>query len=734
MPEVDWETSLTSVLGTSAKKLASGRDLTSVRDLLEYFPRRYIDVGEGSSFDAFEIGDHVVLTAEVLTMTQRRMQNRKGSMANGVIVDDAGRRAGITFFRAHPHYDILRPGTRALFSGQLSTYRGDLQLAHPQYTLFDDSDMQIYAGGLVPVYKHIDKVTNLNLTMAITQVLDALGEMPDPLDADLRERMGLCSLTEAFRAIHLPRSMAQVGMARKRFRFDEAFTTQLVLAQRRHEARRTPATPRRPKGEGLLSRFDAALPFELTAGQREVGQQIAEGLATDVPMNRLLQGEVGSGKTLVALRAMLAVVDAGAQAALLAPTEVLAAQHAASIRAMLGPMADGGRLDSDADATRVTLLTGSMSAGARAQALLDIVSGEAGIVIGTHTLLQKHVEFAELGLVVVDEQHRFGVEQRALLSSKAHTPPHVLVMTATPIPRTVAMTAFGDLDVSTLRELPRGRAPIITHVVPASKPAWMNRVWERIAEECAGGRQAYVVAGRIGQADDAAGTHVAPGEMSVLAPADASGGDGEALRPVGVVELLDEMRSLPPLAGLRIELMHGRLPADVKDDVMRRFSTGEVDVLVATTVIEVGVDVPNATMMVIVDADRFGLSQLHQLRGRVGRGEHGGLCLLVTRTLDEGATERLTRVAGTTDGFAIADLDLELRREGDVLGAAQSGKRTSLNWLELTKASDLEVITEARAEAQSLVESDPTMAHHPLLAQATRRRVDEQQAEFLERS
>ena len=723
------DTKLTSVLGSSAGKLARARDLRTVGDLLRYFPRRYIDAHAGSSFAEFELGEHVVLTARVETMTQRRMNSRKGSMANAVIVDDLGRKAAVTFFRAQPHYTVLRPGARALFSGQLSVYNGQLQLSHPQYTLMDDADMSIYAGGIVPVYKQVEKITNLNLTMSIKQTLDAVGELADPLPAPLRERLGLITATEAYRFIHLPSSMAQVAAATKRFRHDEAIVTQIVLAQRRAASREVPAIPRRARTGGLLERFDAALPFELTDGQREVGEEIAGDLARPVAMHRLLQGEVGSGKTLVALRAMLTVVDAGAQAALLAPTEVLAAQHAASMSAMLGELAGGGMLGAGSDSTKVSLLTGSMSSAARSQALLDIVSGQAGIVVGTHALLQKHVDFADLGLVVVDEQHRFGVEQRSALSDKAASPPHVLVMTATPIPRTVAMTAFGDLDVSTLRELPRGRAPIISHVVPATNPAWMNRVWQRVAEECAAGRQVYVVAGRIGDAAEATAPVFDPTTGAVAAPPD----DAPA-RPIGVAEIVEEMRALPVLADLRIELMHGRLPSEAKDDVMRRFAAAQVDVLVATTVIEVGVDVPNASMIVILDAERFGLSQLHQLRGRVGRGAHGGLCLLVTRSDDEDAVARLQRVAATVDGFEIADLDLELRREGDVLGAAQSGRRTSLDWLELTKASDLEVIEKARAEAVSLVEHDPTLAEHPLLARAARERVDEQQAEFLERS
>ena len=729
MGEVTLESPLLAVLGSGARKLAKARDLVTVRDLLDYFPRRYIDAHAGSTFGEFELGEHVVLTARVETMTQRRMQTRKGSMANAVIVDDEGRRAAVTFFSAQPHYNVLRPGKRALFSGQLGLFNKQLQLSHPQYTLMDDADMSVYPGSLVPVYKQVEKITNLNLTLSISTVLDALGEIPDPLDEPLRARHGLVTTTRAYRGLHLPASMADVQAGRERLRFDEAFTTQIVLAQRRHEARSEPSTPRVAKPGGLLERFDATLPFELTEGQREVGEQIARDLAEPVAMHRLLQGEVGSGKTLVALRAMLAVVDSGAQAALLAPTEVLAAQHAASMRAMLGPLAERGRLGGADDGTRVTLLTGSMSASARTQALLDIVSGEAGIVIGTHALLQKHVEFADLGLVVVDEQHRFGVEQRAALSSKAHRPPHVLVMTATPIPRTVAMTAFGDLDVSTLRQLPRGRAPIVSHVVPTHVASWMNRVWERIAEECGAGRQVYVVAGRIGDGSEP----VAPG---LVDGPDAHGaGEGDAAaRPIGVVDLIDEMRRLPALAGLRIGLMHGRLPAEEKDDVMRRFGAGEVDVLVATTVIEVGVDVPNASMIVIVDADRFGLSQLHQLRGRVGRGEHGGLCLLVTRNENPDTLERLRRVAETNDGFAIADLDLDLRREGDVLGAAQSGRRSSLDWLELTKASDLAVIEAARTEAAAIVEADPSLTEHPLLAQAAHARVDASQAEFLERS
>jgi ATP-dependent DNA helicase RecG len=460
----------------------------------------------------------------------------------------------------------------------------------------------------------------------------------------------------------------------------------------------------------------------LTAGQRAVGEVIAGELASAHPMHRLLQGEVGSGKTVVALRAMLQVVDTGGQAALLAPTEVLASQHIRTIDAMLGDLAHEGQIGAAEHATRVTLLTASLSASARRAALLDAASGVAGIVVGTHALIQESVQLADLGLAVIDEQHRFGVEQRDALRYKSAAPPHVLVMTATPIPRTVAMTVFGDLELSTLRELPAGRAPIATTVVPGDKPGWTERMWRRIAEEVAAGRQAYVVCPAIGGEAGASGD----GDEIELWEADEA--PATRHRVVETAQMLDD----GPLRGLRIGVLHGRLPGDGKDRMMQDFAEGRLDVLVATTVVEVGVDVPNATVMAVLDADRFGVSQLHQLRGRVGRGGHPGLCLLATDApIGTPARERVEAVAATLDGFELARVDLEQRREGDVLGVAQAGRRSHLKLLSLLRDED--VIADARKEAADIVEADPDLARHLELAAQVAELLDEDRAEYLQK-
>ena len=425
---------------------------------------------------------------------------------------------------------------------------------------------------------------------------------------------------------------------------------------------------------------------------------LTEELASTRPMHRMLQGEVGSGKTIVSVLAMLQMVDAGYQCALLAPTEVLAAQHARSIRDVLGPLGMAGQLGGAEGATRVALLTGSMTAQQKRQVREEVANGEAGIVIGTHAILQEAVDFHRLGMVVVDEQHRFGVEQRDRLRAKATggITPHLLVMTATPIPRTVALTVYGDLETSTLTELPRGRQPITSNTIFAKqKPQWLARAWQRVAEEVAAGRQAYVVASRIDETDKGGS---------------AKGKESGGPPPITVVELFEHLGH-GPLSGLRLGLMHGRLTADEKDAVMSAFRGGEVDVLVCTTVIEVGVDVPNATVMVVMDADRFGISQLHQLRGRIGRGSHASLCLLVTN-LPEGskAGARIKAVAATQDGFELADLDLAERREGDVLGLSQSGRPITLKLLSL--ADHREIIEAARAFCESVYAEDPKLTRH----------------------
>jgi ATP-dependent DNA helicase RecG len=546
-------------------------------------------------------------------------------------------------------------------------------------------------------------------------------------------------LEDALRKIHLPQNFGEVAAAQDRLKWDEALAVQLTLAQRRSNTKSHPAPVCERREDGVRVAFDERMPFELTKGQQEIGEQIATDLGTEHPMNRLVQGEVGSGKTVVALRAMLQVVDAGRQAAMLAPTEVLAAQHARSLRELLGDLAMAGELGGAENATRVTLLTGSLNTAQRRQAMLEAASGEAGIVVGTHALIQDKVSFADLGLVVVDEQHRFGVEQRDALRARAgeETAPHVLVMTATPIPRTVAMTVYGDLETSALRELPQGRSPISSSVVPvAEKPAWLDRAWARIHEEVAAGHQVYVVCPRIGDDEESSGK----GKKAKKSTVDDGDGEepppedgGEQRRPpVAVIDVAEQLAA-GPLSGLRLGILHGRLAPDDKDAVMRAFAAGELDVLVATTVIEVGVNVPNATVMVIMDADRFGVSQLHQLRGRVGRGSAPGLCLLVTEAMGGTTTrERLDAVASTTDGFELARLDLELRREGDVLGAAQSGRKSGLKMLSLLRDED--VIAQAREEADRFVTADPELREHPGLARMVAEVVDEERAEYLEKS
>jgi ATP-dependent DNA helicase RecG len=671
------------------------------------------------------------------------MSTRRGEILE-VTVTDGHARLLLTFFHAARFWQRqLVPGRHGMFAGRVSTFKGRRQLAHPEFKLLgaDEADKAAeLAAELIPVYPASKDVSTWDIEKCVRIVLDTLTEVDDPLPASLRERHRLPGLTAALRWIHRPADLAEATRARSRLKWDEALVLQAALAQRRIAAAALPAAPRPPRAEGLLGSFDAALPFRLTAGQRAVGEEIAAELGREHPMHRLLQGEVGSGKTVVAIRAMLQVIDAGGQAALLAPTEVLAQQHHRSVGELLGPLGQAGTLGAADTATRVALLTGSQGAAARREALLDAASGAAGIVIGTHALLTEHVQFADLGLVVIDEQHRFGVEQRDALREKARDGrPHVLVMTATPIPRTVAMTVYGDLDTSTLRELPAGRSPIATHVVPSlEKPRYLDRTWARIREEVTQGRQAYVVCPRIGGDDGPPSGSLTmdspePGAADADTAAGGTDDDGEPRR--AALAVLDVAPSLAegPLAGLRLTMLHGRLPSEQKDAAMAAFAGGSADVLVSTTVVEVGVDVPNATVMVILDADRFGVSQLHQLRGRVGRGSHPGLCLLVTEAPEASkARERLDAVAATLDGFRLAELDLAQRREGDVLGAAQAGRKKSLKLLSVL--TDAELIGEARREATMLVDADPDLADHPALAAAIGSLLDEERAEFLEKA
>ncbi len=713
----------TAVGEKTAKALASHLDLHTVGDLLYHFPRRYDERGEHTDIRSLAVGEQVTVLAQVRHTHVRPMRARRGSLLEVTVGDGAGGVLTCTFFNQAWRERELRPGRWGLFAGKVTEFRGKRQLNGPDYVLLGDGsadaeEIEEFAGALIPVYPAAAAVPTWVIARSVRVVLDSFTAPDDPLPASTRAQRNLVGLATALRDIHRPTSRETLGAARRRLKWDEAFAVQLTLVQRKWRAAAWPAVPRPRRPGGLLDAFEARLPYELTGGQRSVGAQIAADLSTPHPMHRLLQGEVGSGKTLCALRAMLQVVDAGGQTALLAPTEVLAAQHDRNIRELLGPLGRAGELDGAAEGTRVALLTGSLSAGARRRALAEVADRSAGIVVGTHALLYEGVEFGDLGLVVVDEQHRFGVEQRDALRAKAGQPPHVLVMTATPIPRTVAMTVYGDLEVSTLTELPRGRSPIASHVVPAAeKPAYLDRAWRRLREEVSAGHQAYVVCPRIGEA-------AASGEDVT--------GDAEGPRPPVAVLDVAPLLAEGPLHGLRLGVLHGRLPADEKDVVMREFAAGKLDVLVATTVVEVGVDVPNATMMVVLDAERFGVSQLHQLRGRVGRGNAPGLCLLVSEAPESGAArERLDAVAATVDGFRLAELDLEQRREGDVLGATQSGRRSHLRLLSLLR--DAELIGEARQEAIALVEEDPTLASHPALAAAVAQLVDEERAEYLEK-
>ncbi|MCC8478376.1 ATP-dependent DNA helicase RecG [Streptomyces globisporus] len=720
--------------GATAKVMAEHLDLHTVGDLLHHYPRRYEERGKLTALADLPLDEHVTVVAQVADARILMFNNGRGKRLEVTLTDGSGRLQLVFFGHGvhKPHKELL-PGRQAMFAGKVSVFNRKMQLAHPTYQLLDASDadeateaVDAFAGRLLPIYPACKQLDSWRIAKAVDAVLPSAQDAVDPLPASLREGRGFTPLPEALLKVHRPQTKADIEDAKARLKWDEAFVLQVALARRRYADTQLPAAARRPVADGLLDAFDAKLPFTLTEGQEKVSKEIFDDLATEHPMHRLLQGEVGSGKTMVALRAMLTVVDAGGQAAMLAPTEVLAQQHHRSITEMMGELAEGGMLGGSDHGTKVVLLTGSMGTAARRQALLDLVTGEAGIVIGTHALIEDKVQFHDLGLVVVDEQHRFGVEQRDALRSKGKQPPHLLVMTATPIPRTVAMTVFGDLETSVLDQLPAGRSPIASHVVPAKdKPHFLARAWERVREEVENGHQAYVVCPRIG--DDAEEAEGKKGKAKKKATEE----DPEKRPPLAVLEIADELRK-GALAGLTVEVLHGRMHPDEKDDVMRRFAAGDVDVLVATTVIEVGVNVPNATAMVIMDADRFGVSQLHQLRGRVGRGSAPGLCLLVSEAHEASpARARLSAVAATLDGFELSRIDLEQRREGDVLGQAQSGVRSSLRML--TVIDDEEVIAAAREEAVAIVAADPELEHLPELRTVLAALLDKDREEYLDK-
>ncbi|WP_146927381.1 ATP-dependent DNA helicase RecG [Cellulomonas xylanilytica] len=720
--------------------------IETVGDLLAHYPWRYADSREVTDIASLAVGRNVSLVAQVRS-AEVRLAQKTGKPRVEAKVTDGARTLDLVIFMPHRgaadfHVKRLVPGSLGLFSGQINIFNGRLQLANPTYAIFghevDEAVALEEAEWPIPIYPATAGLESDKIRAAVRAALDRLTEqdVPDPVPGPVRAERKLASRWSALRGVHVPQTEEDWRKGQARLRYEEAFVLQAELARRRARAQREESTARPARAGGLLEAFDARLPFVLTEGQVAAGEQIAADLERAHPMQRLLQGEVGSGKTVVALRAMLQVVDAGGQAALLAPTSVLAAQHVRTLRALLGDLAEGGLLGGSEIGTRVALLTGAQSTAERRSNLLEAASGQAGIVVGTHALLSDPVQFADLGLVVVDEQHKFGVEQRGRLQAKAANAPHLLVTTATPIPRTVAMTVFGELEISELRHVPAGRSGITTHVVPADNRAWMDRTWSRVREEVEGGGRAFVVCARIDPDEDDDGTdgaEVFDDEPVTVGEAQAAA-QRAPKRPLrAVLEVVETLREDPRLGGVAVGLLHGRMTSEEKDRAIADFASGRTPVLVSTTVIEVGVDVPAATAMVILDAQVFGLSQLHQLRGRVGRGSAPGLCLLVADA-PEGtvAAQRLGALAATTDGFELARVDLELRKEGDVLGSAQSGKRGALRFLRIV--SDGAVIDRARDDARALVEADPELAAWPALRAAIDLQLADGREEFLGQS
>ncbi|OYN91372.1 ATP-dependent DNA helicase RecG [Parenemella sanctibonifatiensis] len=675
------------VVGDKTAKQLEKLRISTVGELVRHLPRRYLSGTETSDLSQLIVGEDVAVMAVVAKVDILGYEPRQRLE---LVLSDGQGQLRVTFFGKPYHIKywstLLKPGARGIFAGKVGAFRDQPQLSHPDFVIVDEQGNVIGGAernmtmarmsqtGYIGMYPATAKLPTWRVAECIQLALDQISG-GDPWPDWLIERAELMGLPQALRQVHQPTDRATAEAAAERIRYDEAFGVQLAMQVRRQRARATAAVPRTPVADGLLAAVDAALPYQLTEGQRRVGADISSDLQQQVPMHRLLQGEVGSGKTVVALRAMAQVVDAGGQAVLLAPTEVLAGQHLRSLEALLGDLAAGGTLTAAPHATRIGYLSGAVSAAQRRQVHDEIASGEIGIVVGTHAVLSG-VEFADLGLVVIDEQHRFGVEQRTALQGSQGRRPHTLVMTATPIPRTIAMSVFGDLDVSSLTEVPAGRAEVATHVIPTLTTDWLPTAWQRIREAAEAGRQAFVVVPRI------------------------EGEDG--------VEAVAADLAAGPLEGLRLEVLHGRLPTEDKDRIMRSFAAGDTDLLVATTVIEVGVDVPNASVMVIMDADRFGISQLHQLRGRIGRGQHPGLCLLVTGVEgDTLAAQRLAQVASLHDGFALADVDLQFRREGDVLGSAQSGRSAGLRLV--SPLVDVDLILRARDDAVEALRADPDL-------------------------
>lgn len=715
---------LSRVLGAkNAGALEKAFGYTTVGQFLWHFPRRYVDVGELTPIAELPFDEHVTVVAQVTNVSQRQMHSRRGFIFEVTVSDELdqnGQELKMTFFNGYQARQDLQVGTIAMFSGKVGWYQDHLQLSQPDYAILDtvaEADPRP-----IPIYPASAKMPNKKIRDLLSLLIDEMTEeqLPEFLPEQLLAKHHYPRRSKAYLDRHHPREIKHAYIARQRFAFEEAFMLQLSLAERNRAVGNQPAIARKPVKGRLAEKFDSRLPFTLTEDQIAVGKEISADLLNAHPMHRLLQGEVGSGKTVVALRAILQVIDSGGQAALLAPTEVLAAQHYSSIKKMLGDLAEPG-LFGEGEGTGVALLTGSAKTAQRRQALLGIASGETGLIIGTHALLGEHVRFAELGLVVIDEQHRFGVEQREALRAKGEeNVPHTLVMTATPIPRTVAMTVFGDLDTSTIKKLPAGRAPISTHIVPMQLTGYRDRLFSRIREEVTKGHQVYVVCPRISETAAEQGILVATAE------------DG-ANQTMSVEAMFELLSSMPSFDGVRLEALHSQLDSQDKQEIMDDFADGQIDVLVSTTVIEVGVDVHNATLMVIMDAERFGISQLHQLRGRVGRGGLPGTCLLTTwLDADHQSVNRLRTIEATLDGFELAEADLAERKEGNILGVQQSGSRSTLRELSIIK--DRVLIESAREDVQELMKQGAWAAKYPELFAVAESWIDQSTREFLNKN
>ncbi|MFC0673327.1 ATP-dependent DNA helicase RecG [Brachybacterium hainanense] len=730
-PRLELEAFLTGKQVTVARKLEP-RDLD---DLLRILPRRYVVPGPLRAISTLHEGEDVSVIATVQDARHRRMRTRAGSILEAVISDGTDSLA-LTFFLAKDHLVAwhegrLRPGRRILVKGVVSHQRsgrrsdhGDgAQIVHPAYELIDEEGISLEdAMAPRPIYPLRKKASQAAMQDVFRTAVEHADLLVPAIPDRIRRTEDLLPLAEALRRLHLPRRPEDPEQGRATLLFEEALILQTIFAQRRARDAHTPAPPL-PGGGRLAALLDGRLPFDLTPGQIEVGEELGEHLSRSYPTNVLLQGEVGSGKTVVALRAMVRAVDAGHQAVLLAPTEVLAEQHHRSIETLLGELGRAGRLDGHPEATSVRLLTGSSSTAERRRTMLDITSGAAGIVIGTHALLHEQVEFASLALVIIDEQQRFGVDHRRRLRAKGPEggSPHVIVMTATPIPRTKALAEFGDLDVLSLRDVPPGRPGITSYEVPEILERWERRMWHRAAEEIEAGRQVFVVCPHIDEDE----------QEPAPPPPDLWDGDRREedlgfpdFPPRGVHQVAERLRRRPELASARIGVLHGRLGAEEKQQAMQAFLDRELDILVSTTVIEVGVDVPNASVMIVLDAEHFGVSQLHQLRGRVGRGMHPGIAFFATRA-DPGSprTAHLQQVARTQDGFALAELDLRHRGSGDLIGDEQSGLGRTMRYLRLSQHAEL--IDHARQIALEIIAVDPQLDHDPGLARAIAQRLAE---------